>query len=247
MSITNIYTYHVANLREIELAIKFIHSSLKEELKISGKNITLLLRLYALLIAAWAEVRLQKLLFENETNNGFGFNDTDRNTITYRTNNRGKQIERNQIERWKQAVELAFHKAFTTPLSPKEQEVHNKINMMLDTDLKHIISIRNKLAHGQLIYPLTKSMQLDTVLKNKIDNENILTLTYKYQLLSNLADMIHYLNISPPTLQRDYSKYISEIKSIKGRLDKGVTAYMAYENRLIQNHLINKEQKNKKN
>jgi hypothetical protein len=97
-----IYEFHVANLHAIEIALDKVALTLREAIaKNNVKAIPSFVRLYALLLASWAECRLSKLLYEPK-----GFTNLERSVIISRGT---------QIERWMTAIEVAFRKHYKIP------------------------------------------------------------------------------------------------------------------------------------
>lgn len=79
---SKIYSQHVANLQELELAISHISRLARAEIasKDPQRSLRSLLRLYSFLVGAWIETRLRKLLHEE-----FGFSSTERELIEKKT------------------------------------------------------------------------------------------------------------------------------------------------------------------
>lgn len=229
-ALKKIYKYHVANLKELELALNHIERLAKKEIatKDAQNSLTSLLRLYTFMLGAWAEVRLKKILYEFQ-----GLNDEERTFIL----NKSKQIEQ-----WQAIVELSFRKNFQIPKADLEQNLKRKdiaayqkyieINRLINEDLRIIIEIRNKLAHGQWKYPFSQECKIDTDKYQLINKENLLSLNFKYKILKTLAEMIHYIIISPKTLDRDFNHYYRKISGLKNQLDN--RKYETYKNSLIE-------------
>src|SRR4028119_1431615 len=93
---SQIYRYHVENLRELEVALRNISRLARETIarKDPENSLRSLLRMYTLLIGAWAECRLQKLLHEE-----FGFTSAERGQVKSKTT---------QLDWWQETVDLAF-------------------------------------------------------------------------------------------------------------------------------------------
>lgn len=211
----SLYRYHVENLRGLDKAILEIEFITKQSIR-SGNtrnNLESFKRIYALLIAAWAEARLNKIL-------------TDKHTFT---NNSLQAIERagSQLNKWLKAVELAFkqHHNLTSEeitsnsIGAVHFERYSKLKSLLKNELKPIIEVRNKLAHGQWLYPLNRhSTNLSNNIYQALNNENHLSLKFKFQIIGYLSDIIHDLIISQPTFERDFSKLFRKIESAKTNL-----------------------------
>jgi hypothetical protein len=225
---SKIYSQHVANLRELELAI--CHTGRLARSEISSKDpqhsLQSLLRLYAFLVGAWAETRLKKLLHEE-----YGFDETERKLVE------GKKT---QLEQWQEAVDISFrrhHQVKKAPLDERSLGVAHAARRaallgVLDKELRIIIEIRNKLAHGQWVYPFNNegtAVEPDKYLL--INKENLLSLQYKYALIGHLADAMHDLVVSPATFERDFEGHFKRLFQVKTNL---VTRdYNKYEASLI--------------
>lgn len=212
---SKIYSQHVANLRELELAIS--HTGRMARAEIASKNpqqsLRSLLRLYSFLIGAWAETRLRKLLHEE-----FGFNEHERNKITCKSS---------QLEQWQETIDLAFrkhHKVIKASLDERSLGVaraarRGALHDVLSNELRIIIEIRNKLAHGQWIYPFNSDETAVEPDKYKLINkENYQSLQFKLALIGHLADAIHDLVVSPATFERDFESHFKKLFQVRTNL-----------------------------
>jgi hypothetical protein len=222
-----LYRYHVSNLRSIEVAIK--NTALSARKAIAEQNLDAIksfVRLFSFLIGAWAETRLSKLLFEK---NGIAVDD------------RYKVLSQpTQLERWHKFVEIAFRRKYAIPGAPLSDTTlphaayarYTSLVNIVNTDLRPIIEIRNKLAHGQWIYPLNnEENDVETEKYNNLREENLLALQFKKDLLSNLAFIIHDLIVSLPTFERDFDLHYKQIIATKVNLQK--RSYEEYSERMI--------------
>ena len=209
-----LYQFHVANLQEIDRAIEGVARSLRTAISQDDKNTTSsFMRLYALLLGAWAECRLRKLVYEPQ-----GFNDLERSSI---------HAESTQLKQWQKAVEVGFRRQYKIPKtiltdSVLEHSTYSRyitLSDLLASDLRSIIELRNKLAHGQWIYPLNDSS--DDVAQEQMDAlrlENLLSLQFKKTLLESLSSAIHDLVVSKPTFERDFDKHYRTIVETRRNL-----------------------------
>lgn len=222
---TKIYSHHVANLRELELALGHTARLAREAIASVDPEHGLrsLLRLYSFLVGAWAECRLKKLLNEDG-----GFTAADLDKI---------QKQSSQLDQWHLAVELAFRKHHLLPkaeLSPRTIGVasaarYGALCGVLDDELRIIIEIRNKLAHGQWIFPFNNTgtaVESDKYLL--INKENFLSLQFKYSLIGHLADLIHDLIVSKNTFERDFESHFRKLSQVRTNLKtRDYTKYAA--------------------
>lgn len=211
----SLYRYHVENLRGLDKAILEIEFITKQSIRSgnSRNNLESFKRIYALLIAAWAETRLNKIL-------------TDKHTFT---SNSLETIKRtgSQLDKWLKAVELAFkqhHNITSEELTSNSIDTihfarYSKLKSLLNNELKPVIEVRNKLAHGQWLYPLNRnSINLSEHIYHALNKENHLSLKFKFQIIGYLSDIIHDLIISQPTFERDFSKLFRRIENAQTNL-----------------------------
>jgi hypothetical protein len=226
---SKIYKQHVANLREIELAIS--HTSRLARSTIASKDpqqsLRSLLRLYSFLVGAWAETRLRKLLHEE-----YGFSDKEREVITKKSS---------QLEQWQTMVDLAFRKHHKIPKAHLDERTlgvthaarRRALQDVLNNELKIIIEIRNRLAHGQWIYPFNnKGTAVEHEKFRLINQENLQSLQFKYALIGHLANAVHDLVVSPSTFIRDFEDHFRKLFQVRTNLK--TKKYSKYESGLIR-------------
>ncbi len=232
----NLYKFHVANLREIEKAVKDVSLLARATIRngSSSTNLRSLIKLYALVLGCWAESRLKKLLHERG-----GFDVQERNEIL---------SAHTKLDEWKALVDVAFRKHHNMGNSDI-----NKISIgvahfaryqvlyeILNQDLAIVIEIRNKLAHGQWYYPLNEDgTNVNEEHWQKINKENLLSLQFKYALLKYFAAMMHDLVVSPPTFERDFDSHFRNLEQQRLNLER--RDYSKYENALISSRIRHRE------
>lgn len=226
---SKIYSQHVANLRELELAISHTGRIARSEVasKDPEQSLRSLLRLYSFLIGAWAETRLRKLLHEE-----FGFDESERKKITDKSS---------QLEQWKETINIAFRKhqkIAKASLDERSLGVAHAARRaalldVLSNELKIIIEIRNKLAHGQWIYPFNNDESaVDSDKYKLINKENYQSLHFKFALIGHLADAVHDLVVSPATFERDFEAHFKKLFQIRANLTS--KNYATYQSSLIK-------------
>lgn len=226
---SKLYKQHVANLRELEAALGNVARLARAAIAQQDpqRGLRTLLRLYAFLLGAWAECRLKKLLHEE-----LGFGEAERETIL---------AKETQLEQWSETVELAFRNHYkiqkaelnarTLGVTPSARR--DALLETLATHLRIIIEIRNKLAHGQWIYPFNSSGTAVEESKFKLINkENLLSLEFKLAMLGHLANAIHDLVVSPETFDRDFDSHFRRLYQTQVNLER--RDYTKYEQSLVQ-------------
>jgi hypothetical protein len=225
---SKLYKYHVANLRELEAALGNVARLARAAIasQDSERSLRTLLRLYSFLLGAWAECRLLKLMHEE-----FGLNQSQREGILQKPT---------QLEQWIALVDSAFRSHYAIPsaeLNARTLQVtpsarRDALRNVLNNELCIIIEIRNKLAHGQWIYPFnSQGSEVDSNKFRLINQENLLSLEYKFALLGHLASAIHDLIVSQVTFERDFDNHFKKLSQVQINLKN--RSYEKYAKSLI--------------
>jgi len=191
------------------------------------RSLRALVRLYAFLVGAWTECRLKKLLYEE-----FGFSEVERTKILEKST---------QLEQWQETVDLAFRKHHKIPKAKLDERAlgvshaarRTALHNVLNEELKILIEIRNKLAHGQWVFPLNNSgTAVEPEKYRLINQETLQSLQFKFALISHLADATHELVVSPPTFERDFEAHFSKLFQVRTNLI--TRKYEKYEHSLVE-------------
>lgn len=219
-----LYRFHVENLRAVDAGLERVARSIRDAIGRSDSHtVYAFVRVYALLLGAWAECRLRKLLYEPS-----GFTNQQRTAIV------SKQT---QLDQWQAALEKAFRKQYnvkrallsTNNLTFTAYSRYVALSEMLANDLRHIVELRNKLAHGQWAYPLNDDG--NDVAQEQMDalrGETLLSLQLKKNLILRLSEIIHDLVVSEPTFQRDFDGHYRAVVETRRHLEK--RSYDSYVN-----------------
>ena len=209
-----LYKWHVANTRSIEIAMKAAAISCRQAIAEDNKPARQsFLSLYALLLGAWAENRLRKLLYEPS-----GLNDDERRDVV---------SQRSQYKAWRKATEISYRKHYKVPHATLSDQTfpfsafaqYTKLTEMLEADLKSVIEMRNKLAHGQWVYPLNgRESEIDTYMCRELRKENLLAVQFKRTMIGSLADIVHDLVASPMAYARDFDAHYRKIAQARRNL-----------------------------
>lgn len=205
-----LYKAHVKNLRSIAVALERVLTVLNDNLsKGDNKTADALLKTVMLLLGAWAENRLRKVLYEPN-----GFSTAER-----------MQVEGSptQIDSWKTAVEISFRKRYglpnadlgtALPATPRAQYL--ALISVVDGELRPIIEVRNKLAHGQWSRTLNNSNDdFAPATMALISGENAHSVKCKRRVLESLALIIHDLVAGNHAFPRDFDKHFRNLEHAK--------------------------------
>ena len=85
--------------------------------------------------------------------------------------------------------------------------------------MRPIIELRNKLAHGQWVYPLNSDGDdVSADLYNTLRQENLLSLQFKRKIIHHITDIIHDLVVSKATFERDFDDHFDRLLGTKRNL-----------------------------
>jgi hypothetical protein len=227
LSQADLYKAHVENLRAIDSAYsqvgRELRSCIARELSAPADA---LLKTQMLLLGAWAEVRLLKLLHEPS-----GFVGIDRQSV---------QSQSSQILQWKKTVELGFRRRYGVPTAALSRSslpltafaCFNEINCIIDVELAPIIELRNKLAHGQWARAFNNEMNaISSTGMMRLANENALSLAFKKQMTEALSQLTHDLVASPAAFERDFNRNYGVLHQAKTNLQS--RSYAGWRSQLV--------------
>lgn len=222
-----LYKAHVKNLRALEAGLSEIKRDLNRA--IADENIALtetLKKLYLFLAGAWAECRLKKLMYETS-----GFNGAQRALIS---------AERSQADRWQKSLELGFRKRYGLPHAPLSDRTLSATawfrfaatRQIIAENLEPLIGLRNTLAHGQWARPLnSEETDISSVLIAQMNQENALTVKFKLQLITSMAELIHDL-IASRSFERDFDIHYGLVTTALTNLQK--RSYAKWQQSMIE-------------
>jgi hypothetical protein len=200
-----IFRYHVANLREVRRAVGTIERPIKLSIREGDETREeVLTKLYMLLVAAKLECRLQKLLYQPD-----GFNDAQRAEILKAGS---------QLDRWLAAVEVGFRfqygvravTAHSVGFSAAAQ--YEELGRLIRVELRPLIELRNKLAHGQWAYALTNDGT--DVAQDQMRDMNLLNYTntrVRSALADYICDAIHELVVARDVKARNFDQHYNRV------------------------------------
>lgn len=232
---SKLYKYHSNNLRFLNTALEKNAASARIAIATEDQDsIKTFVRVHHFLLGAWTEVRLCKLLNEHQS-----FDSVEMEKI--------KKCQ-TQLEQWNKVVELAFRRRYKVKkaslsdnsLDPTTYHRYQVINGVINHELKDIIELRNRIAHGQWEFLLnSEATNVERDKMEKIQRENLQSLIFKQRMINYLANLIHDLVVSPDTFERDFDKHYRGILTFQKHIEK--KSYADYEKMLKNNYRIGKE------
>jgi hypothetical protein len=208
-----LFKCHVENLRSVKRAVASLEHPLKNAVSRQHQNEEdALTKLYALLVAAKLECRLQKLLYQPD-----GFDESLRAQVL---------AEDTQLDRWLRAIAVAFQFQYNVRALSEETlkftawSQYRELTKLVQEDLRPIIELRNKLAHGQWEYSLNSTGT--GVAQDQMRDLKTLNFT-RIRLQSALADYIcddiHELVVARDARARNFDQHYNRILETRRNLE----------------------------
>ena len=209
-SVENLYKAHTKNLRAVDIALERILRELNGSV---ARDDTLtsdaFLKTSMLLLGGWAENRLRKLTVEPN-----GFSSAERTRI---------HGGGSQLDSWKIALELGFRRRYGLPtanlataLPHTPRSYYRSLLEVIEGDLRPIIEVRNKLAHGQWSRTLNnENDDFSPPMMAQIAAENAHTVKCKKRVLEALARLIHDLVAGNDAFERDFDSHFQNLETAK--------------------------------
>jgi hypothetical protein len=211
-----LYRYHAANLSEVERGLQEVTSIAMVALaKDDAVSVRALTRICTFLLSAKIEARFYKSLYEPPVPREF-------RDLVNAPPPRTPSLE----EKLKRAVNLAFQLYYAVPApfeasnAPAAARAQHQLHTEGITRLVPIITLRNKVAHGQWRFALTNDgTSLNQATTTALHDENLLTLRLKANLVDAIAGGINDLLVSQRAHDRDLSKHQDRVRSLQRELD----------------------------
>jgi len=243
-----IYINHCKNLEALEKAITLIDCNIRNSIRTRNEDSEkIYTRILCTLIVSWLEMRLLKLINEVEDFKNLSsdkiFDDNEIKCI----------VDGNSLlDKWRIALNISATKAYNVKLNKNLLEIqdfcgqktfslrYDNLVSIMDKEFAPIITIRNKVDHGQIKYAYANTpISFSQDITAEINKLNLIQLRNTKTIFKNIANIIHDLTVSKKTFERDYDKYstiIDNTKSIDSSLE-----YKKYKKMMIQKQLDYKQ------
>jgi hypothetical protein len=227
---TDLFRFRIDNLREVKRAITAIDIPIKAAIREGDAHReSFLTKLYMLLMAAKLECRLEKLLYQPD-----GFDDQQRAEVTR---------QQTQLDRWLKAVEVAFRFQYNVgrpdALNFTARKQYEELVDLIEKELRPLIELRNKLAHGQWAYALTN----DGTAIAQQQMQDMKTMTYttvrlRGRLADHICDTIHELVVARHAAKRNFDRHYRRI--VESRRNLETCDHAAWSAQLRNRHQLGK-------
>lgn len=214
LSTQELYKAHVQNRRAVESACTQIYRECKRCLATRQDTAARsLLKTFTLLIGAWSEVRLLKLLHEDN-----GFSGHERTRIL---------AANTKVAQWQSALEIGFRRRYNVPAAAISRQSlpataylrYHEMVSLIENDLRPIVEIRNKLAHGQWARTLNAELTgISSEMMALLNTENALSANYKMKILEVVSRLVNDLMIGGAAFDRDFDSHYRQLEQTKTNL-----------------------------
>ncbi|HFI0354243.1 TPA: hypothetical protein ACGOV8_001487 [Streptococcus suis] len=209
------YRYETKNLRECKDEYDLIFRLIKDSIRRKKEfDENLLLRPLTISSTVVAECYLYKIIYSEHAD------DSLRNSVFAATT---------FIDKWQKLIDYCIEKTYKVPYVNLERNNktayfrYTEIKNYIDSDLNELYSLRNKFAHGEVLYAFDNSRQnynqTTTTSIRTLDLMKVIRLRKSFDEISKL---ILYIIESQKTFDRDFDRYFAkyaEIKENYGRPD----------------------------
>lgn len=207
------YKYHSGNYEKLKEGFDALKRCGRREVATENEpGQTAIRNSLLILLGALAEVRLFKIL-----NEPGGFQEIEKEEIL----NSSSTLE----DRWKKIIHSAAARHCGKPYNQIETANRTlflqceELLTIITNDLSGVIKMRNKMAHGQWLYPfVSHGEKVESELVNKLRKENLLKISIKFNLLDSLGDAVTDLTVSRPTFSRDFDSHMARISNLQAQL-----------------------------
>lgn len=241
LSKKTLFKYHSSNHKEIKESILIVQNNIRDSIRQENKvQTTLYTKMYAMMLGMYAETALLKLLYDRDIVHGY---------TTYFSDLAIEKIlqENTQESKWNIAISFAYKKRyFGDPFSNKylneftlKHSVFTSYKTictdLINGQLTDIITIRNRLAHGQWQQIFNSTLNaIEPKYSKLIHTENIITLMAKQKIIDSLISIIADLTNNLPGFINGFDKHWHTIIQHKEKLNN--PEYQSYCADLVQKY-----------
>lgn len=252
-----LYDAHCRNVARVQKALDAIGRGLRHAISSSDASAEIALtRVYTVVLSTWAEVRLWKLLFEEDAFTWRERAEIAGTDVLGQKRSHQKRpphappAQRSQTDKWRLIVLFAFRKHYGGDERASEGghandrpvERRDQLLSLFDQHLAEIVTGRNKLAHGQ--WEVLLNGACSNLLKQtncQVLAENVLSLQYKRRMLHHMAELVHALVVSKPSFEEDFFPHYFAVEDCCRRISKG--GFGDYRQSMIEQFLRGKKRR----
>ncbi len=205
---TTMYEAATQNFREVEKALTQLERAINNSVRNNDRSsVQALTRAQLLLVSVKTEARFTKILFMPG-----GLTGVQREVVL---------SQPNALERWKHAVDVSFRRhyrvrpnqSFGRVLDHDVLAKHGTLHELIENELRLLILLRNKLAHGQWVTPFNTDLTaVEGDSLRLLRKETTLSLKYRDNMASLLGNILTDLVKSGPDFEGKFNFYFRKIR-----------------------------------
>jgi hypothetical protein len=205
----SLYDRHKANYLSVSHALTQIERAANDALRRGDSPAAEAFTMtQMLLVAVKAEARLQRLIYTPDW-----LNDRQRKYV---------KSASTRFEMWQRIIETGFRQKYgkrkrTVPLEDQlDHSAASRYKTLLEVlgqDLREMIEIRNKLAHGQWVYGLTDDGRISSELTKRLRTTNTLALRFQDSIAGDLANAVGDLLLPGNQFDARFDEHYRKIRS----------------------------------
>lgn len=202
------------NFREVEKALTQLERAINHSVRNNDRSsVQALTRAQLLLVSVKTEARFTKIIFMPD-----GLSTEQRELVLNQPN---------ALSRWKEAVDLSFRRhykvrpgqTFARVLDHDVLAKHHTLHDLIDNELRLLILLRNKLAHGQWVTPFNTDLTaVEGDSMRLLRTETTLSLKYRDNMASLLGHTVTDLVKSGPDFEGKFNGYFRKIRENRENL-----------------------------
>lgn len=219
------YKYETKNLRECKNEYDLIFRLIKDSIRRKKKfDENLLLRPLTISSTVVAECYLYKIIYSAHAD------DSLRNSVFAATT---------FIDKWQKLIDYCIEKTYEVSYENLERNYktaylrYTEIKNYISSDLDELYSLRNKFAHGEVLYAFDNTRQNfnedTTEIIRTLDLMKVIRLRKSFDEISKL---ILYIIESQRTFDRDFDRYFAKYEDIKEKYG-GPDSYENFKSELM--------------
>lgn len=219
------YRYETENLRECKKEFDLIFRLIKDSIR-RNKHFDEKLLLRPLMISSTviAECYLYKIIYSEHADDSLRLS-------VFRA--------ASFIEKWQKLIDCCIEKCYQVSYENLERDNktaylrYSEIKNYLNTDLKELYSLRNKFAHGEVVYAFDNPRKnLNQDLTTSIRTLDLMRVIRLKKSFDEISKLILYIIESPRSFDRDFDRYFSKYEDIREKYGRP-SSYQEFKNDLI--------------
>lgn len=219
------YKYETENLRECKKEFDLIFRLIKDSIRRNKLyDEKLLLRPLMISSTVISECYLYKIIYSEHADDNLRLSVSQASSF---------------IEKWEKLIDYCIMKCYNVSYENLEKDYktaylrYSEIKNYLNTDLTELYSLRNKFAHGELVYAFDNSRKnLSQDFTTSIRTLDLMKVIRLKKSFDEISKLILYIIESQSSFDRDFDRYFSRYVDIREKYGKP-SSYQEFKDELM--------------